>query len=192
MYYKDEKLNRIDALRICIGLTNSKLGQDGTREFYVLNYDLFTVLEHDVFYNKGITLARRGKYAEAIRCFDKVIGIKPDYYNATVSKGNALDELGRYTKAIECYDRAIEIEPDYSSAFYNKGITLAKLGRYEEAIVYYDRAIEIEPHCHEMISGKAAALNRLGRHPEALECTDFPISTFSKDLPPHIYPDTKK
>lgn len=42
--YRKHKLNQIGALRICIGLTNPKLGLDGTSDFYVLDYKKFAGL----------------------------------------------------------------------------------------------------------------------------------------------------
>ncbi|MHC1597395.1 MAG: protein kinase domain-containing protein, partial [Methermicoccaceae archaeon] len=61
---------------------------------------------------KGIALAKRGRYEDAIECYDKALKIDPKDADAWKKKGNALDELGRYEDAIECYDEALKIDPD--------------------------------------------------------------------------------
>ena len=66
----------------------------------------------DTWNSRGTTLKNQGRYAEAIRCYDRVLEIDPEYASAWFSKDNALDDLGRYGEAIQCFDRALEIDPE--------------------------------------------------------------------------------
>ncbi len=52
--------------------------------------------------NRGNSLYKLRKYAEAIECFNKALQIDTNYQKAYFSKGCSLHELGKYTEAIEC------------------------------------------------------------------------------------------
>jgi len=98
------------------------------------------------WFKKGDALDDRGRYKEAIECYDRALEIDPQFNKTWNNKGIALDDLGRYEEAIECYDRALEIDPQYKWAWNNKGLALDHLVSYEEAIKYYDRALAIDPN----------------------------------------------
>ena len=85
--------------------------------------------------DKGRALCERGKYEEAIECFDKAIEINPDFVCAWHGKGRVLYEQGKYEEAIKCYDKAIEIDPNLAYVWHGKALALDKLGRHEEAHV---------------------------------------------------------
>ncbi len=124
------------------------------------------------WYNKGLALAKLGKYEEAIECFDKAIELNPNFAPAWNNKGVALAKLGKYEEAIKCYDKALEIDPNYYYAWNNKGVALAKLGRYEEAIKCYEKAIQINPNYVDAWYNLGLALSKLGRYEEAIKCFD--------------------
>ena len=57
----------------------------------------------DIAYNnKGNVLDKQGKFNEAIKCYDKAIGINPNYVDAYNNKGNALYKQGKFNEAIKC------------------------------------------------------------------------------------------
>ena len=85
------------------------------------------------------------KYEEAIKNYDNVLELTPDYAAAWYHKGSCLSSLKRFQQAISSYDKAIEIEPNNANTWYNKGCSLAELDRYGEALSSYDKALEIEP-----------------------------------------------
>ncbi len=73
----------------------------------LLSYSLlegFSTVEE--WYNEGNRYYVLGEYAEAIKCYDKALGINP--YDAEVleSKAGALHYLGKYEESNECYDKA--------------------------------------------------------------------------------------
>ncbi len=53
----------------------------------------------EALYNKGESYRRRDKYANAIMCFEKVIGIDPYYVKAWNSIGLALMAMDRIAEA---------------------------------------------------------------------------------------------
>jgi tetratricopeptide (TPR) repeat protein len=156
-------------------------------------------LKSEDYFNRGVDFYQREKYELALKAYDKVIELKPDYATAWHNRGFALDELGRheealkaYDKAIElksdyvdawynheealkAYDKAIELKPDYADAWYNRGFALGKLGRYEEELKAYDKAIELKPDDVSAWTNRGVALDELGRYEEALKAFDKAI-----------------
>jgi len=62
-------------------------------------------------YNKGLSLANSGRYAEAIGCYDKALEIDPQFAKAWVNKGATLILLKRHQEALQCFDKALAIDP---------------------------------------------------------------------------------
>jgi tetratricopeptide (TPR) repeat protein len=75
----------------------------------------------------------QGKYDEAIKIFDEVIRIDPEYSLAWNNKGYALSKQGKYDEAIKAYDEAIRLDPNNVHAWNNKGEALKALGRTSDA-----------------------------------------------------------
>ena len=80
-------------------------------------------------YKKGINYARRGKYQEAIECFDKVLEINPNHADALFDKagtlnnmGVALQKQGKYQEAMNYYNKALKIIPNFDIALRNAQI----------------------------------------------------------------------
>ena len=51
-----------------------------------------------------------GKHEEAIKCYDKVIEIDPEYPFAWYNKGVALRQLEKPEEEIKCYDKVKELK----------------------------------------------------------------------------------
>jgi tetratricopeptide (TPR) repeat protein len=83
----------------------------------------------DELYSKGVKLLRRGKYQEAIECFDKVLEIDPNHADALTNKAGALNNMGValqkqgwYQEAMNYYNKALKIIPDFDIALRNAQI----------------------------------------------------------------------
>jgi tetratricopeptide (TPR) repeat protein len=63
------------------------------------------------WYNKGVALKELGRYAEAIGCYDKTLGIYPKNANAWFTKGVTLVKLGKPQEAMRCFQQVIELAP---------------------------------------------------------------------------------
>jgi tetratricopeptide (TPR) repeat protein len=59
----------------------------------------------DVWFNKGVILARLERYRDAINAFDKALGIKPDYAAAWYNMGVCFGNIGKHKQAIKCFDK---------------------------------------------------------------------------------------
>ncbi len=104
----------------------------------------YAISDAEMRNNKGVTLEKAGKYAEAIKAYDQAIKLNPKYIEAWNNKGVALYNLERYEVSIRVYDQAIKLDPNDADVWYNKGIALEKLGKYEEANKCFKKSKELE------------------------------------------------
>lgn len=91
----------------------------------------------------GADLAKLGQYNDAIKCYDKAIGIDSVFAWPWNNKGNAFYNLGEYNESIGAYNKSIEIDPQFAIAWYNKGKALHALHRHGEARAAFTKAREL-------------------------------------------------
>ena len=110
-----------------------------------------------------------------ISSYDRVIQLKPNFFEAYVNRGIAKAELGRHEDALVDYDKAIELNPDRAGAYFNRGITKAKLGRQKDTLADFDKAIELNPDRAKFYANRGIAKSKLRRHEDALADFDKAI-----------------
>ena len=121
---------------------------------------------------KGNLFFIQNDYDNAIKFFDQVIQISPDFKYAWKDRGDAFSSNGNYEEAIKSYDEALRIEPRFAEAWRDKGEALVLAGKYDEAVKCFDEAIkcysEGKVYNDGMVEsareGKTKALNALGRN----------------------------
>jgi tetratricopeptide (TPR) repeat protein len=118
--------------------------------------------------SRGIVLAQAGRVPEAIRVFENVIRIDPDYDEAHNNLGFALWQAGKRQEAMREYERALRINPDSAEAHLALGAALIKLGRPEDAIRHYEQALQIAPDSAETHRNLGVGLEQVGRVQEAI------------------------
>ena len=91
----------------------------------------------------GASAAQIAKLDQAVFAFQKVISLKPVYFEAYNNMGNALTNQGKLDAAIEAYKAALLLNPDYADAYNNMGIALTNQGKLDEAIEAYKAALSL-------------------------------------------------
>lgn len=138
--------------------------------------------------NKGIVLARQGKFTDAKQLFDKAIEISDARgavdFRGVVNAGIVLSIYGDPVEAMKYFDRALENEDKLRpetlvAALVNKGVTLMDQGKYDESLEFFDRALAIEPDRIGALVNKANALQELHRYDEA-----YPLFIKAHNLSP--------
>ena len=94
---------------------------------------------------RGVSLHVLGRYSEAIKSYDRALGIDPRDCRVWINKGASLQCRGDYEEAVVCYDRALQLDSRAAIAWRNRGNALLQLERLEEAIRSYDRVLVINP-----------------------------------------------
>ena len=117
----------------------------------------------------GASAAQIAKLDQAVFAFQKVISLKPDYFEAYNNMGNALTNQGKLDAAIEAYKAALLLNPDYADAYNNMGIALTNQGKLDEAIEAYKAALSLKPDYVAAYNNMGAALRDQGKLDEAIE-----------------------
>ena len=145
-------------------------------------------------YDEGWKYLKKGKYEEALKCFDKVIEyyekklriksdedynnlklkdlIKKDtnlFLKAWLNKGRIFRKLGDFEKALKCFDKALQINPNDRDTWSIKGYTLRKLGKYKEAIKCFDKVLSIFPNNTVALDGKGYVYYSLCEYEKAIK-----------------------
>ena len=110
---------------------------------------------------EGVKLAEIGDTKAALKIYEQVLELKPDYSYAWVTKGNALLNLERYDEAINAFDKALEIKPDDTDALTNKSIAHCCLGQFEVGLNTCGKALELVPDDTHLLNLKREILNQL-------------------------------
>jgi superkiller protein 3 len=100
-------------------------------------------------------MARKGKTAAAIECFERAISLNPNYSEAYNNLGIAVISANR-PRGIECFQIAVRLDPRNTEALANLGNALAQEGQYSEAIRYYELALAIDPDMQQARRSMAA------------------------------------
>jgi tetratricopeptide (TPR) repeat protein len=121
----------------------------------------------------GLALEHQGKFDEAIKQFQRVLGIDPKSAKAYNNIGEAWVGKAELTKAppdkaVAAYRRAIEVDPSYSRSYNNLGLVLYNHGNVDEAIVHYGEAIRVDPNYPFAHWNLAYALEHQAKYDEAL------------------------
>src|SRR5437667_3225814 len=117
----------------------------------------------------GVSLAERGKLAEAIEHYQRALQIRPDYDGVYYNLGNALAQQGKLAGASEHFRHALRLKPDHAEAHNNLGNALADQGKPAEAIEHYRQALFIQPDSADAHNNLGLALSLQGKPTEAVE-----------------------
>ena len=118
-----------------------------------------------------------------MKCYARVLAIKPDLAEAHNGLGDVLRRMGRTKEAIDEFEQAIQMRADYAEPHGNLGTILAQQGRNPEAVAQYQEALRIKPHFYQIYnrSWKSDMLKQ-GKAAEAIECYQKALRIKS-DLP---------
>ncbi len=110
----------------------------------------------------------KGKLADAIAYYKRLLLLKPNAAAVHYSLGVALDAQGATDAAIERYERAISLKPDFAAAHNNLAVSLAGKGNSTAALAHYTIAIANDPNHAEAHNNLGNLYRELGGFDEAL------------------------
>jgi tetratricopeptide (TPR) repeat protein len=114
-------------------------------------------LDFRVLHNFGVQSAKLSHYKKAIRYFENVIKLAPDFPMSYLSMGNAYYNLCKYDIAKSSYKKAIELDPNLDSGVKMYSICEIYTGNAKTAIQFLEALIQKNPHHPHYISLLAAA-----------------------------------
>lgn len=93
----------------------------------------------------GNAMLERGDAESALRYYERVRELKPDWPALHVNYGIALAQVERHAEAERAFRQALELWPDHAFAHYNLALLLRKQGRQAEAREHLEKVLEILP-----------------------------------------------
>jgi len=116
---------------------------------------------------RGISLAREGRWDEAVASFWEAVRLRPDYTDAFNNLGNVLYFQKKHDEAIAAYEEAVRLSPDHAGAHSNLGEVLRHRGRLADALKHCRRAVELRPDMAQAHNHLGLALSASEQFEEA-------------------------
>jgi len=116
----------------------------------------------------GTALAKSGRIDEAIKVFDKAVGLKPGDATLWWRMGDALIEAGRSPEALLCFQHTLALDPRNGNAACKAGFILHGLRRFEEALLFFNKSLELLADHAFTLQMRSLVLKEMKRFEEAL------------------------
>lgn len=91
------------------------------------------------------SLAREGRYQEAIRALDAAIAATPDSARLWANKGWCLYQMEQFGPAIQQFSEALRLKPDASTTYFFRAQCKEKTGDLSGALEDYSASVAIRP-----------------------------------------------
>ena len=85
------------------------------------------------YFNRGSDYMAKGKYDQAILCFNKAIKLNSKCAPAYCNRGTCYYEKGDYDKAILDFTKGLELNPKILGAYFNRAAAYYQKQEYDKA-----------------------------------------------------------
>jgi len=96
--------------------------------------------------NKGALFMRLGRYADALRCFERALEVQPGSLEAAYNKGISLRSLGRNEQALQAFSVVTDQEPEHYAGLCGTADAQTALDMLEEAEASATKALQAQPN----------------------------------------------
>ena len=103
-------------------------------------------IEVDKLMGTGIEAMATGDFSEALKAFNRMVEIAPDFAEGWNKRATVLYLMGDYSASMADVDRTLALEPRHFGALSGLGLINAELDREEDALAAFQRALAINPH----------------------------------------------
>jgi Flp pilus assembly protein TadD len=117
----------------------------------------------------GIGHHQAGRLGDAESAYRRVLGRKPDHFNAAYLLGVLAHQSGNSRAAADLIRHAITLNPTHAEAHAKLGVVLASHGQFEPAIEAFRQANALNPRFAEAYTNLGASLAALERFDQAVE-----------------------
>ena len=128
------------------------------------------------------TLARSGKYVEAVDITNDYETTYGNIVDVWAIRGNAEYQTGDYEAAIKSYTRAVEMDHNRPVLWHSRGMAEEAAGDYDLAEISYDKAVLMDLDNPEYWISKAAVQEKKGDYPGAITSLNRVISTHPENV----------
>lgn len=156
---------RFNQAMACLEQGQPKLAQSILTELHRLS-----PVHPDILFLLGASTSMLGERVAAIKLYDKLLKITPDFVPALNAKGLDLAALGKQVEALAAFDAALRVAPQFMDALLNKATVLTEIGRYHESVELLQPHREIQHPQLQLNLGTAYFY--LGDFASAERCTE--------------------
>lgn len=121
---------------------------------------------------RGDIIERSSGHAEALKIYDQVVQLAPEYGCAWDGRGFTLATLGRLDEALASCNKAVEFNDIGHDHYSSRAYTHFLSGNYEQALADFTRGLEMDSYGRLSRIGIAVSLHALGQPEEARRSWD--------------------
>ena len=108
-------------------------------------------VEHDdravtLLMRKGVDALNRGDRVGALKDFDQIVAIAPDFAEGWNKRATVNYLLGRHEDSLADIEKTLALEPRHFGALAGRGLVYAALDEYELALESFEEALVVNPH----------------------------------------------
>jgi tetratricopeptide (TPR) repeat protein len=97
------------------------------------------------YLNQGLIFKRQRNWADALKAYNKVVALRPDYAKAYNNIGTIFIEVTDYDRAITNFDKAIELDANFAFAYNNRGKAYLLKGDIDSALRDIEQSLRLDP-----------------------------------------------
>jgi len=157
MYLKQARtMNRKGDTQKCIGFLENIVRID--------NRDI------EILYKLGVAYEKNKQIEPALKAYQRVISLKPDYAKAHYRKALLLIRKQDYKDALTALEKAVEIKSDSAELYFRLGQVNDRLKEFQKAIDYFNKAVKINPDFLAVYKNMALTYDSMDDHKKSLKC----------------------
>lgn len=115
--------------------------------------------------HEGLQAIQRNEYDKAVRAFDEVTTLAPDFPEGWNQRATAEYLRGDYPAALADMRRTLRLEPRHFGALSGLGMVYMSLGDMERALKAFDAALGINPHMDMVRAHRETVREKLAGEP---------------------------
>lgn len=150
---KKEASNYIEEVSTKIGNVYAKKHPEKAEKYYrralEAKGDMLSKEDIKTFTLLGIALRKQGRWQDAVKEYNKAVGISPDDENIYYNMAMAFAEGGDYKTANRYLQKTLEKNPQFHAKdavlSYNVGLIMAKSGARSKAVYFLENALKLNP-----------------------------------------------
>ena len=111
-------------------------------------WEIWLTSEDDVanaLMGEGVAAMQRRDYPTALRSFDRLIEVAPDFAEGWNKRATVYYLIGAYEDSLDDIIRTLDLEPRHFGALSGRGLILQDLGHSEEALTAFESALDLHP-----------------------------------------------
>jgi serine/threonine-protein kinase len=139
-------------------------------------------LSQIIFEGCGYAHMLRREYPAALKTYQQLIDLDPDFYKGHASMGRVLSLMGRYDEAIASLEKARSIAGEAPTILSAFGHTFACAGRVDEARCYLQKLQEMSDSKMRWVPAACFGIIHLGLGNHELALRYFETSANSREL----------